>query len=100
MPDNHEIIELITQFKESLEREMQGGEQRILAHVDARFDQIDARLDAQAARLERQAGLIQTGSRDIAKTHIWSDKMDSIIEGILRRLEALERAQPNDKPSG
>ena len=83
------LVVLITGVKESLEREM-----------TVRFDQIDARLDAQAARLERQAGLIQTGSRDIAKTHIWSDKMDSIIEGILRRLEALERAQPNDKPSG
>jgi len=76
------LVVLITGVKESLEREM-----------TVRFDQIDARFEAQAARLERQAGLIQTGSRDIAKTHIWSDKMDSIIEGILRRLEKLEQAQ-------
>ena len=44
------IVTLLTQFKESLERELQG---------------IQARLDVQTARLERQAALIQTPSRPV-----------------------------------
>jgi hypothetical protein len=48
------VVNLVTEMKESLEREIKASEGRVVE----RLDQVEARLDVQAARLDRHAGLL------------------------------------------
>ena len=82
----NDTMQLVTDVKESLEREMHSG-----------FDAIKTRFDTQATRLDRQAALIQNGSRWINRMNQWTEKIDSAMEtkdreiGELRaRLDKLE----------
>jgi chromosome segregation ATPase len=63
------VVTLITEVKESLERQM-----------DHRFDAVDARFDAQANRLDRQAALIQAGSRWSTRMTAWAEKVDLALD--------------------
>jgi hypothetical protein len=65
-----QVIELITQMKESLEREMHQG----FARIEERFRDLTARFEAQSARLDRQAAMIQAGSRALTKIDAWADR--------------------------
>ena len=77
-----QLVELVTDMKESLEREMQ---------------LLGDRFDATSARLDRQGALIQTGSRWMARMTEWSEKIDLVIavrdqqiENLNKRLTKLE----------
>jgi hypothetical protein len=84
-----EIIKLLTDLKESLEREIRDG-----------FAAITTRLDNQGARLDRQGGLIQNGSRWTASMNEWSERIDAALETkdreiaeLRQRLDDLERGR-------
>jgi hypothetical protein len=71
-----DLVSLITDVKESLERELGS-----LRHeMREGFAQVNSRLDAQALRLERQGMLWQTGRRWGARMDDWADKMDAALE--------------------
>jgi hypothetical protein len=75
------VVGLVTDVKESLEREIGQG----FASITARFDNLSARLD-------RQAGLLQTGTRRIAGLDEWAEKVDKALEVKDRQIaELLER---------
>lgn len=63
------VVTLMTELKESLERQM-----------NHRIDGLDARFEAQANRLDRQAALIQTGSRWSNRMTAWADKVDLSLD--------------------
>jgi hypothetical protein len=84
------IEELITDMKESLEREIQAG-----------FAEVNTRLDRQALRLDRQGSNWQTGRRWSSRMDDWAEKVDAALEtkdreiGDLRkRLSNLENRLP------
>ena len=62
MPENN-LYDLLTEMKESLEREIRGVQQSIqqevrsgFERIDVRFSEMEIRFDNQAARMNRQAG--------------------------------------------
>jgi hypothetical protein len=63
------VATLITEVKESLERQM-----------NHRFDGLDARFEAQANRLDRQGALIQTGSRWSTRMTTWAERVDVALD--------------------
>jgi hypothetical protein len=63
------IVRLVTEVKESLERQSNTG-----------FENVASRLDAQATRLDRQAALLQVGSRWTNRMIAWSEKVDVALE--------------------
>jgi hypothetical protein len=60
---------LITDVKESLEREIREG-----------FAQVTTRFDTQATRLDRHAALWQTGRRWSGRMDDWAEKVDAALE--------------------
>ena len=85
---NEQIIQLITDFKESFERE-----------IHEFREEVKTRFDTQAARLERHGAMMQTGNRWISRINDWSDKIDAALEqkdkqiaDILERLRRLENS--------
>jgi hypothetical protein len=55
------IFTLVTEVKESLERQIEN---------------VTSRFDAQAIRLDRQAAMLQTGARWTNRMIAWSEKVD------------------------
>ena len=66
------VVTLITQVKESLERQMN--------QMNHRLDGLDARFEAQANRLDRQAALILVGSRWSTRMAAWADRVDLALD--------------------
>lgn len=58
---DNRMVTLLTEVKESLERQIE--------HLSSRFD-------AQAIRLDRQAAMLQTGARWTNRMIAWSEKVD------------------------
>lgn len=58
---DHRMVTLLTDMKESLERQ--------IGHLTSRFD-------AQAIRLDRQAAMLQTGAPWTNRMIAWSEKVD------------------------
>jgi hypothetical protein len=58
---DHRMVTLVTEVKESLERQIEG---------------VASRFDAQAIRLDRQAAMLQTGARWTNRMIAWSEKVD------------------------
>jgi hypothetical protein len=80
-----DLVGLITDVKESLEREIHG-----LANVVRQgFAEVNARFDAQAARLDRHAALWQTGSRWSARMDDWAGKVDNLLEARAKEIAEL-----------
>ena len=98
MNTNEQVVRLLTDIKESLQREFQSLEKKI----DQRFNELNTRFDTQAGRLERQGALIQTGSRWTSRMTDWSETVDKALEkkdqqitDLIRRIERLETALAN-----
>jgi hypothetical protein len=62
---DNRMVTLLTDVKESLERQIE--------HLSSRFD-------AQAMRLDRQAAMLQTGARWTNRMIAWSEKVDVSLE--------------------
>jgi hypothetical protein len=67
---------LITDVKESLEREIQG----LAREMREGFAQVTTRFDTQATRLDRHAALWQTGRRWSGRMDDWAEKVDAALE--------------------
>ena len=82
---------LLTDMKESLERQMNAG-----------FEDMASRFDAQSNRLDRQAALIQTGARWTNRMNDWAENVDVALDKrtqeiaeLRARLEKLEGKRPS-----
>jgi len=76
---------LLIDFKESLERQVHA----LGREMSEGFARIETKFDTQAARLDRQGGLLQTGSRWIARTNDWTEKIDKALETKDREIDEL-----------
>jgi pyruvate-formate lyase len=75
MPEE-DLVRLITDLKESLERELQG----LAREMREGFAQVNTRFDTQAVRLDRHAALWQTGRRWSGRMDDWAEKVDAALE--------------------
>jgi hypothetical protein len=80
------VIDLITQMKESLERQIEGVER----HMAAGFATLGTKIDAAHARMERQAGMLRAGQINLVRLNEWSEKMDSLLAVRDKRIDELE----------
>ena len=79
---DNRMVTLLTEVKESLERQIES---------------VASRFDAQAIRLDRQAAMLQTGARWTNRMIAWSEKVDVSLDkriqeigDVRSRLEKLE----------
>src|SRR5688572_15279230 len=93
MADNNEVIRLLMEIKESLEREITALRQHMdkrFEHMDKRFGRLEEKYDAQAARLDRQGGLIRAGQTNIVRLNDWSEKIDQMLASRDKRIDELD----------
>ena len=90
------VVTLVTDVKESLEREMNAR----FGEVHRRFDAVDARFDTQANRLDRQAAFIQTGSRWSNRMTAWAEKVDRDLDKKGQQIEDLRRRNDTNNDGG
>ena len=88
MPDD-ELVRLITDVKESLERELQGMASSIRQELREGFAQVTTRFDTQAIRLDRHAALWQTRRRWSGRMDDWAEKVDAALEAKDREIAEL-----------
>ena len=62
---DNRMVTLLTEVKESLERQIES---------------VASRFDAQAIRLDRQAAMLQTGARWTNRMIAWSEKVDVSLD--------------------
>jgi predicted RNase H-like nuclease (RuvC/YqgF family) len=80
-----QLVRLIIDVKESLEREIQG----LAREVREGFAQVNTRFDTQATRLDRHAALWQTGRRWSGRMDDWAEKVDAALETKDREIKDL-----------
>lgn len=66
---DNRMVTLLTEVKESLERQMHTG-----------FEEVATRFETQGNRLDRQAALIQTGSRWTNRMNDWAERVDIALD--------------------
>ena len=71
---DHRMVTLLTDVKESLERQIEN---------------VASRFDAQAVRLDRQAALLQTGARWTNRMIAWSEKVDVSLDKRIQEIGEL-----------
>lgn len=87
-----QILALVVDVKESLERQIGGVEREMRTG----FDAINVRFDNQAARLERHAALLQTGSRWVNRMNKWAEKVDAALDVKDRQIAELREAKDRE----
>jgi len=65
--------------------------QHLLHEMDTRFSLVDKKLESMDSRLKLQAGLIQTGSRAIARLSDYSENSEARWVDLTIRFDSLER---------
>lgn len=65
--------------------------QHLLHEMDTRFSLVDKKLESMDSRLKLQAGLIQTGSRAIARLTNYSENSEARWVDLTIRFDSLER---------
>jgi hypothetical protein len=98
-----QLVRLIIDVKESLEREIQGlarEVQGIAREMREGFAHVNTRFDTQATRLDRHAMLWQTGRRWSGRMDDWAEKVDAALEtkdreiaDLRARLDKLEESK-------
>jgi chromosome segregation ATPase len=83
---NQQDMDFFEKLFRSLETEMRER----FDTVNQRFDGVDARLDQANARLERIGGLVNGGSRALTRLAEWSEKTDTALADVLRRMTETE----------
>jgi hypothetical protein len=71
---DHRMVTLLTDVKESLERQIEN---------------VTSRFDAQAIRLDRQAAMLQTGARWTNRMIAWSEKVDVSLDKRIQEIGEL-----------
>jgi hypothetical protein len=84
-------------FFESLSREISEVKTELKADMKDGFQRVETRLERIEARLDRQGGIINGGTRQVARLITWSERMDlmpvqrdSQIEELTKRLTKQE----------
>jgi hypothetical protein len=95
-----DLVQLITDLKESLEREFSRQILELRDEMRAGFAQLNTRFDTQAARLDRHAALLQTGSRWTTRMNSWAEKVDSALEEKDRQIAELRARLDRLESSG
>jgi hypothetical protein len=73
---DNRMVTLMTDVKESLERQIEG---------------VASRFDAQAIRMDRQAALLQTGARWTNRMIAWAEKVDVSLGDRIQEISELRR---------
>ena len=81
------IVTLVEHLADSLNSEMA----QPFDKVDLRFDQFEARMDRLEVSMDRIGGLVNGGSRAIARLAEWTERSDQLAGETLRRLNDLEQ---------
>ena len=101
------IERLLIDFKESLERQIEGVRNELRQEMRDGFARADARYETQQSRVERHGSLLQTGSRWTNRMVQWSERVDSNlakkyeeIADLRSRVRRLEEKpnEPSSKP--
>ena len=71
---DNRMVTLLTDVKESLERQIEN---------------VASRFDAQAIRLDRQAAMLQTGARWTNRMIAWSEKVDVSLDKRIQEIGEL-----------
>ena len=82
-----QLVRLIIDVKESLEREIQN----LTREMRDGFAQVTTRFDTQATRLDRHAALWQTGRRWSGRIDDWAEKVDAALETKDREIAELRK---------
>lgn len=77
VPDdrNRQIIELLTEVKESLERELGS----VRNQMKEGFSSLENRLDTIEARMDRHGGLLRSGQTNLVRLNDWSEQIDKML---------------------
>ncbi len=78
-------------LREALDEAFTRFSQHLLHEVASRFANVDAKLESIDARLKLQAGLIQSGSRAMARFSEFSENSEQRWVALVSRVEALEK---------
>jgi hypothetical protein len=81
--DNERIVKLIEDMKESLEREIQTGLEKLEQHMNRRFDQVNARL----VRVDSVWKVARDWGRGVDEHDMQSDQ---VIAQLVRQVASLE----------
>lgn len=72
MDNGNGLARLLTDIKESLERQLDGVDRKITDFQN----EIRTRFDDQAARMDRQAGILRAGTTWSKRMDDWAEKVD------------------------
>jgi hypothetical protein len=86
---NDEVIRLLIEIKESLERDM-AAVRDDMAQLRHDMERLGERFDAVGARLDRQGGLIRSGQTNIVRLNDWSEKIDQMLAARDKRMDEIE----------
>jgi hypothetical protein len=75
----------------SLEAEMNSRFADMSSKFEGRFDRVEARLDRIETRMDRIGGVVNGGSRALARLIEWSERTDQLQVDTLRRIEDLDK---------
>lgn len=91
----------LLEFFESLSREIGGVRDSLSGEIASLRADVKSGFDRIEARLARQGGIINGGSRQVARLIEWSEKIDTmiaerdeVIADLRQRLEKLEGQRP------
>ena len=88
--DDQTILSLF----ESLTREVRGISDAV-KRMERELGTVKDSLQRIEARLDRQGGIIQGGTRQVARLITWSEEIDQLLAARDRRIEELERRLNN-----
>jgi hypothetical protein len=96
--DNEQLIEIGKMLDEkvrflasALGTDMQSLETRILARVDRAETNVLDRIEAMEKRVTKQGGILQGGSKQVARLVDWSEDTDTELMRHAARISDLER---------
>jgi hypothetical protein len=78
-------------LRDALDEAFTRFSQHVLHEVGVRFDEVGTRLESIDSRLKLQAGLIQSGSRAMARFSAYSENSEERWVELSARVAALER---------
>ncbi len=85
MDNGNGLARLITDIKESLERQLDGMDR----HITDFQAEIRTRFDDQAARMDRQAGILRAGTTWSKRMDDWAEKVDLALDAKDRQIAEL-----------
>lgn len=93
------LVALVVSVKDSLERQFRSTLDEELKPIKADITTMKQALERIEARLDRQGGIIQGGTRQVARLITWSEEIDRLLAKRDERMNEFERRISNlEKP--